>query len=125
MEEPAPFSDVDSGSWYAGYIAAAYRTGLLRGYEDHTFVPDGKITRQEAAVAIERLVSTRGHEPEERDFIFQDDSQIEEWAKSSVYALYSKGIITGRTASVFAPAETLTRAESAVLLYRAASWLGQ
>ncbi len=46
--EPVPFSDVDAGHWAAGYINVAEMKGIVGGYPDGTFKPDGNITHAEA-----------------------------------------------------------------------------
>jgi hypothetical protein len=51
---PAPtglFADVDTGAWYAGWVEAAYREGLLTacGSDPLTFCPDGLLDRSWAA----------------------------------------------------------------------------
>lgn len=52
----APFSDVDERSAYEYPIALAAAAGLLKGYPDGTFRPDGFLTRAEAATAFVRLL---------------------------------------------------------------------
>ena len=53
-----PFNDVADNAWYAKYIAALYNAKgvnkgtIINGYEDGTFRPNDKITRQEAAKII-------------------------------------------------------------------------
>ncbi|MCG9969883.1 S-layer homology domain-containing protein [Pelotomaculum terephthalicicum JT] len=49
------FSDVPGGHWAYGVIEAAAQDGLLKGYQDGTFNPDGSITRVEATSLLMRL----------------------------------------------------------------------
>lgn len=51
------FSDVDRNMWYASYIDRAVRYGLINGYEDGTFRPEQYITRAEAVVMTNRMLS--------------------------------------------------------------------
>ncbi len=44
------------------------------------------------------------------------DMNNAKWAEEAVYALYEKGIVSGRTANTFAPNDNITRAEFAKLL---------
>lgn len=53
----APFSDVPAQSAYEYPIAIAAAAGLLEGYPDGTFRPEGYLTRAEAATAFVRLLS--------------------------------------------------------------------
>ncbi len=52
QELPMPFRDVDTN---AGYIAVAYRLGLVSGTSDTTFSPERTATREQAAVMLMRL----------------------------------------------------------------------
>ena len=117
----SPFSDVDKGAWYAPYVTTAYEKNLITGYEDGSFGISAGITRQEAACVIYRLIREEGDidRLKDRTFTFADDANIGEWAKEAVYTLYANGVISGRSAEIYSPSETLTRAEAAVLLYNA------
>jgi hypothetical protein len=53
----APFSDVPAQSAYEYPIAVAAAAGLLEGYPDGTFRPEGYLTRAEAATAFVRLLA--------------------------------------------------------------------
>lgn len=56
------FPDVAEDAWYAGYVEAAARVGLLGGFEDGTFRPDEPITRAQACVIVNRALGRRPHE---------------------------------------------------------------
>jgi len=43
-----PFKDVPSDAWYYNDVQEAYDTGLINGYEDHTFRPDTNMTYAQA-----------------------------------------------------------------------------
>ena len=53
---PAPFSDVEGQSAWEYPVAVAAAAGLLEGYPDGTFRPEGFLTRAEAATAFVRLL---------------------------------------------------------------------
>ncbi len=54
-----PFGDAGRISpGYRGYVAEAYKQGLIAGYTDNTFRPSGTATRAEAAVMVMRVLST-------------------------------------------------------------------
>lgn len=50
------YPDVDKDAWYATYIEAANRVGLIKGFEDGTFRPNSKITRAEACAIVNRAL---------------------------------------------------------------------
>ncbi|MFD1954358.1 S-layer homology domain-containing protein [Paenibacillus thailandensis] len=118
----APFSDVTAGEWYAGAVGAAYEAGIVSGYEDGTFRPNERITRQELAVLIDNAVSfASGGETEnaagapER---FRDQEAISPWARTAVANVAEAGISEGRNGGYFDPAANSTRAEAAAMLKR-------
>ena len=57
VQDDCPFSDVSANQ---GYVALAYRLGLVTGVNAFTFAPQRALTRQEAAVVLERTLTRRG-----------------------------------------------------------------
>lgn len=109
----SPFTDT-SDHWAAGAIAQAYRLGLIAGYPDGTFRPDGQLSRAEMAVMLARAL---GFALEEKAVTgFADDAEIPAWARGAVAALHRLDILSGREAGTFAPHDPLTRAEAVVAL---------
>lgn len=127
-EYAGTFKDVTTNkAWaYAG-IEAAARAGIINGKTDGTFNPDAKITREEIAAIIVRAVK---HEDAallnnlDTSKVFADDKNISTFAKLSVKQAVALGIVSGRGGNVFSPQDNATRAESAVMLYRALNKLG-
>ena len=54
--DPVPFSDVEQANSYFADIDAATKLGVLNGYPDATFRPDGTLTRAEASAVILRTL---------------------------------------------------------------------
>jgi hypothetical protein len=50
------FKDVPAGKWYTGYVNVAENKGLISGYADGTFKPNGNLTNQEAVTILVRMV---------------------------------------------------------------------
>jgi hypothetical protein len=50
------FKDVPAGKWYTGYVNVAENRGLISGYADGTFKPNGNLTNQEAITILVRMV---------------------------------------------------------------------
>ncbi|MBR1659867.1 MAG: S-layer homology domain-containing protein [Oscillospiraceae bacterium] len=59
---PPRFSDVDAESWYAPYVLALSRRGVIRGYDDGSFRPRGTVSWGEA---LKLVLLTAGF-PEQR-----------------------------------------------------------
>ena len=111
------FKDITGDDMFAGYIAAAVEAGLVRGYEDGTFRPERAVTREEAITILARglgLPEPSGEMPG-----FADASEISPWAAESVASAVSAGLVRGYPDNTFRPGRTVTRAECAVLVYRA------
>ena len=49
-----PFTDVDSGAWYADAVLWAYQNGVTTGTSATTFSPDALVTREQVAVFLYR-----------------------------------------------------------------------
>lgn len=55
------FGDADQiKEWFVADVEKVYSLGLIRGYEDGTFRPEGTITRAEAATIIYNFMSSEG-----------------------------------------------------------------
>ncbi len=111
------FTDVDPNAWYAPYIANAVATGLAAGYEDGTFGIGKSISRQEAAVMIARAASLIHSELPRGRHDFVDSGSIASWADEAVGQCVALGIISGNNAGEFLPANSITRAECAKMIY--------
>jgi hypothetical protein len=48
----ATFTDIPAGHWAFGYVEAAFRQGIINGYEDGTFRPQNGITRAQVAKVL-------------------------------------------------------------------------
>lgn len=108
------YTDVKKGSWYESYVASAAENNIVSGIGDGLFGTGMQITRRDAAVIIAKCM---GLENSDSDYKFNDDAEIPDYAKPSVYALYSAGIVSGTDNGMFAPGGSLTRAQAAVMIY--------
>jgi len=115
-----PFIDITENAWYAEEIAAAYSYGIVKGKDEKRFDPNGKITRQEMAAMIARVLEKHGYKPanDEELEIFNDKDRIAVWAKKGVAIAAREKIIRGMENGSFVPAANATRAQAAVMLYR-------
>lgn len=129
VEESKPtretFIDVSPSSWYYGAIEGAFRAGLVSGYEDGTFRPDARVSRQEMAAMLTRALKLMGRETAITDadaqavlFKFADSGKIASWAVPAVAYCVKTELLNGRAETLFAPDGTGTRAEAAVMMKR-------
>ena len=109
------FSDTES-HWASGYIAAMADRGIVGGVGDNLFAPDELITREQIAAILHR---TSGMDVEAAvGNTFNDDDQISDWARNSVYTIRNVGIMQGDNIGNFNPQNGATRAEVAAILAR-------
>lgn len=113
-EYDASFGDVKSEDWFAGYIATAYKKGLVNG-ADGNFRPNDTITREEMCKIIASAVETQ---IELDEISFSDNEQISSWAVDGVRKAYSLGIIKGMDDGSFAPKNNALREQAFVMLAR-------
>lgn len=123
--EKYEFSDVASSAWYADDIRTATAAGLLQGDASGTFRPNATITRQEMAVLLNRalqnnhLLSTDAKESAQTHANrFPDLGESATWARQAIVNLDASGLLQGNETGLFKPKQSLTRAESASIMYR-------
>lgn len=111
------FRDVKKSDWYYTPIAAAVQAGYAEGYQDDTMKPNSKVTRQEVATIIARLLGLENLGTASK---FKDADNIAAWASGYVSGVREYGIMTGYSDSSFKPLSLATRAEAVVSLQQAA-----
>lgn len=116
------FSDVKDHSWYYEKVKLAFEYGIVSGYNDGTFKPGKKITREEAMAMIAKAMEiakldtdVKIDEVNEALGKFADANQISGWAERFSAACVDKGIVTGYDGNL-APQDNITRAETAVMV---------
>ena len=108
------FRDVDHSNWYYSDVAKALAAAYTAGYDDNTFRPDNAITRQEAAVMLERIVPAYGKSGNLR--AFHDYGRIADWAYESLQKINGKGYIGAYDDGRIHPEDQLTRAQTAKII---------
>ena len=109
------FTDVKQEDWYNNSVKWAASKNIIKGFEDGTFKPNQKVTAQEFAVMLKRMLDTYKIEMPNQKVIDQTKYQaLQEWSKESVIKVLEKGLIE----ETDAPIETreITRAELAKAL---------
>ncbi len=118
------FSDIKGNEWFVQNVNTAVAFEIIQGYPDGTFRPDDSITRQEVAVMVVRALNiVEGKQDIKSGTVekFKDAEMIGEWAKDDVACAVDKEIIKGYPDGSFAPEQTCTRAEAAVMVKRVLS----
>ena len=114
------FTDCDYNTYYGKYIAWASKNGIIYGYGNGRFGPDDQITREQMAVIIYRFADFLGVIPDSIGTVlgYPDGDSISDYAKNAALYCQTTGIISGRKGGVFAPQDTVTRAEVAAIIQR-------
>lgn len=71
-------------------LAAA---GIITGVTDTEFMPDGGITREQAAAVLARTARFMDTAPASTAVYIRDE--VSDWARESVYMMYNAGIMNG------------------------------
>lgn len=109
------FVDVTKSDWYYDVADKTSALGIILG-SDGSFRPNEDIKREDAAAIIYRALNCLGmNYYEEKSFA--DDSLVSDYAKKAVSYLAGAGIINGFEDLTFRPADTLTRAQAAQMLF--------
>ncbi|WP_141502547.1 NEAT domain-containing protein [Paenibacillus luteus] len=110
------FKDIQ-GHWAEAAITKALSLGIVAGYEDGKFRPNGVITRSEFAVLISRALKLPASNTAST---FNDGNLIPTWAKSHVESAVAAGLVGGYDDQTFRGSKQITRSELAVIIVRAA-----
>ncbi|RJX41887.1 licheninase [Paenibacillus pinisoli] len=116
VDPTAPVLSDIGGHWAKGTIERAVALGLITGYPDGSFRPNGQVTREEFAHLI---VKALGLKNEQAAPVLTDEAAVSGWAKESVQLAVKAGIIRGYEDGTFRPKALISRAEMAVMLGRA------
>ncbi|MFD0590166.1 S-layer homology domain-containing protein [Paenibacillus sp. GCM10027627] len=112
LPEPAKFADIES-HWAKANIEKAVQLGIVNGYDDGTFKPNGSVTRQEFIVM---LMKTLKSDVKGDALHFADVEEIEDWAKDAIAQAVKLGFVEGYSDGTFQPNRPITRAEMAAIL---------
>ncbi len=74
--------DVDSTTKYDYHIIKSYATGILSGYTDHTFKPEGTLNRAESALVIYRFTDESKRTPVTAESFEKTKQDIEKEANA-------------------------------------------
>ena len=106
------YSDVSEDAWYNNAVSTLSNAGIIDGYEDGTFKPDGNITRAEfATIAVRFFEATY-----DGGDLFSDIAG--HWAQDYINEAANAGIVDGYPDGTFRPQQYITRAEAMTMVNR-------
>ena len=112
--QTSSYADVELDDWFNNAICTLSNAGVINGYEDGTFKPNGKITRAEFATIASRFFE---YADENMENPFSD---VEEntWYYQYIMAASDMGLINGYPDGTFKPDNLITRAEAVTIVNR-------
>ena len=110
------FADCPADAWYTPYVAKAVAMGLVNGVSDTEFAPNSTISREDVCTIIGRFLNITA-EIEDKELTFTDAADVAEYASRYVAYMAELGIVNGYADGSFGPKASITRAESAKVLY--------
>ena len=119
VTEPATFTDVKEGHYYTDAVAWAEDLGIVQGMTTTTFVPEGIVTREQAATFLYRYVTLYlKQEPIPGTDLkaYIDGEAVHSYAKTAMSWAVAEGFFEGYGDGTLRPGKTLTRAQMAKLL---------
>ncbi|MCF7830584.1 S-layer homology domain-containing protein [Candidatus Gracilibacteria bacterium] len=108
------FPDVARDAWYYDYIETMYNYGWVNGYPDGFFRPGNGINRAEIAKMV---INAFEIEQDLAGAPHFDDVSAGDWHYGYIETAYNNGLMRGYGDGTFGPANAVTRAETAHVVY--------
>ena len=109
-----PFTDAGSGDWYYEDVLYVYNRGLMEGTGEHSFSPDGAVTRGQIVTILWRLAGS----PVVNFAMDFTDVTEETWCAEAIRWAAAEGIAQGFDDGSFGQDRVVTREQLAAFLYR-------
>lgn len=118
--ETQKYSDVPVDAWYKQDVDTASSFKLVDGVGEGKFAPTANISREQAVVILVRAYERKGGKSftPTNPSIVKDISDVASWAQEEIQLANHINLITGYPDGRFAPKDSLTRAQSVVLIKR-------
>src|SRR6056297_393639 len=110
------YSDVSESDWYYGHAMKASAAGFMSGYPDGTFRPENRISRQEVAAVLVKLLQMKQSQNQTRIEDCGDFPAMADWSRGYIETVMNKGFMGGYPDGTFGPLRDITRAEAVTLL---------
>ena len=110
VKEKIEFNDTQ-GHWAEKTINLFVEKGFINGYDDKTFKPDNSMTRAEFVKVVNNVFGYNQMGTEQFDDVNESD-----WFYSDICIGINMGYIKGKSKDKFAPNDSITRQEVAMIL---------
>jgi hypothetical protein len=116
-----PFEDVGTDDYFYRELSIAKQLGIVSGIGGNLFRPNDRITRQDMMVMSARVLQqVEGTKKSSQTSVldgFRDVRQVSPYALDSIAYLVERELIQGDGKRLY-PADSASRAEASVLIYR-------
>ena len=112
---PFPFTDVPKTAWCRSDVEYVWQHGIMKGISTTKFGPDTKMTRAMFVTVLYRMEGSPSVEGMQIP-AFTDIGA--KWCYDAIIWAYNAGVTLGKTATTFAPNDSITRAEIVTMVYR-------
>lgn len=117
------YPDVEEGTTVYKAVDYLSEIGIIDGYDDGLFKPEGEITRGEAAALLGRAIGyTEDYEVKPLPF---KDVKEGYWAERFISYCFEEGLINGMEPTLYCPAEKVTYAQIVKMLICASGIEGE
>lgn len=106
-------------------VLSACALGIVNGMGNGIFLPDGNITREQAAVMLMRASNVLGYVPSARVASFADRDKFSDYAVSGIDFVAAAGVMNGQANNMFAPAGYYTREMAYLTMLRLYNAIGK
>ena len=108
------FADVNTNNWFADPVQWASNNGLVAGYPDGSFKPNQKLTYEEFASLLDRLLKEYGIQFNKVKTVNEKDfANVAGWSRESVMHMVELGLMSTDPNGKVQPKREYTRAELA------------
>jgi hypothetical protein len=115
----AGYADI-AGHWAESALVEMTQRGIVNGYGNYRFLPDGVVTRAEAAAMLSRALRWTKENP-----LRFSDVPASHWAYSMIARAAHAGIIDGYPDGTFRPDASVTRIEMAAMIAKSLGLAGK
>lgn len=112
--ETLPYTDVPENAWYRAAVTYCYKNGLMDGLTSTAFAPGVKMNRAMLVTVLWRMAG----KPVVNYAMPFTDVPGDTWYTEAVRWAASEGIVTGVSATAFAPLKDVSREQLVTLIYR-------
>lgn len=115
------FPDVTKDAWYAEAVTWAYKSGIIKGYNNGQFGPNDSVTREQIAIMMYNYAKAQGHDTTAKGDLdkFADKTAVSGYAEESVQWAVGSGIISGMdNGKTLNPLGETARAQCAAIIQK-------